>query len=116
MFDKSLEAMRRSACNLAVAPAFAITDGLDVPQGLPCPGEAFVKGDQRSYSIAAASIVAKVTRDRMMARLGLHFPGYGFERHAGYATAAHRGALERLGPCPFHRMTFGSCAEDESAG
>ena len=61
-------------------------------------------------SIAAASIVAKVTRDRMMARLGLHYPVYGFERHAGYATAAHRSALDQHGPCPFHRMTFASCA------
>ena len=62
----SLEAMRRAACGLALKPAFAITDGLDVPPGLPCSGEAFVKGDQRSHSIAAASIVAKVMRDRMM--------------------------------------------------
>lgn len=111
----SLEAMRRALAGLCTTPGFALVDGRDVP---PWPGlcRAVVKGDRLVASIAAASIVAKVTRDRMMARLGLHFPGYGFERHAGYATAAHRGALERLGPCPFHRMTFGSCAEDESAG
>ena len=52
-----------------------------------------------------------MTRDRTMARLGLHYPAYGFERHAGYATAAHREALDAQGPCPFHRMTFGSCAD-----
>jgi ribonuclease HII len=110
----SLEAMRRAIAGLCVTPGFALVDGRDLPPW-PGLGRAVVKGDRLVASIAAASIVAKVTRDRIMARLGLHFPGYGFERHAGYATAAHRGALERLGPCPFHRMTFGSCVEDEAA-
>ena len=103
----SLEAMRRSACNLAVAPAFAITDGLDVPAGLPCPGEAFVKGDQRSYSIAAASIVAKVMRDRMMGNCAARHVGYGFEFHMGYATERHRAAIEVEGACArLHRLSF----------
>lgn len=94
----SLEAMRRSAHSLALAPAFAITDGLDVPAGLPCPGEAFVKGDQRSYSIAAASIVAKVMRDRMMGVCGSRHSAYGFEFHMGYATERHRAAIRSRVP------------------
>ena len=103
----SLEAMRRSAASLALAPVFAITDGLDVPPGLPCPGEAYVKGDQRSYSIAAASIVAKVMRDRMMATCGAIYVDYGFELHMGYATERHRAAIEVAGACArLHRLTF----------
>lgn len=103
----SLEAMRRSAHSLALAPAFAITDGLDVPAGLPCPGEAFVKGDQRSYSIAAASIVAKVMRDRMMGVCGTRYVDYGFEFHMGYATERHRAAIEVAGACArLHRLSF----------
>ena len=74
--------------------------------GLPCPGEALVKGDARSPSIAAASIVAKVCRDRLMTRLDSVYPGYGFARHKGYGTAAHQEALARLGPCPAHRTSF----------
>jgi ribonuclease HII len=103
----SLEAMRRALAALHARPAFVLVDGRDLPPW-PGPGEAVIKGDALVASIAAASIVAKVTRDRMMARLGLHYPGYGFERHAGYPTAAHRAAIGSLGHCPFHRLTFGS--------
>lgn len=103
----SLEAMRRSTCGLSLAPAFAITDGLDVPAGLPCPGEAYVKGDRRSYSIAAASIVAKVVRDRMMGVCGSRHTAYGFEFHMGYATERHRAAIEVAGACArLHRLSF----------
>jgi ribonuclease HII len=102
----SLEAMRRAAQSLHCRPHFAIIDGRDVAPGLPCPGKAIVKGDARSYSIAAASIVAKVTRDRMMASAGVRYPGYGFEFHAGYATEFHRKAIIGLGPCVLHRMSF----------
>ena len=102
----SLEAMRRAALSLQRRPKFALIDGRDVAPGLPCPAKALVKGDARSLSIAAASIVAKVTRDRIMARAGSRFPGYGFEVHAGYATEFHRDAITRLGPCAIHRMTF----------
>jgi len=111
----SLEAMRRSAANLALAPVFAITDGLDVPPGLPCPGEAYVKGDQRSYSIAAASIVAKVMRDRMMGHCGTRHIGYGFEFHMGYATERHRAAIVTEGACArLHRLSFAPfCVEAE---
>ncbi|SCB19580.1 RNase HII [Rhizobium multihospitium] len=102
----SLDAMRRAICALAVPASYVLTDGLDVPTGLACPGKAVVKGDARSFSIAAASIVAKVTRDRMMARAGVVFPAYGFAAHAGYGTAQHRAGIEEHGPCPLHRMSF----------
>ncbi|GES42509.1 ribonuclease HII [Rhizobium dioscoreae] len=102
----SLDAMRRAICGLAVPASYVLTDGLDVPVGLACPGKAVVKGDARSFSIAAASIVAKVTRDRMMARAGVVFPAYGFAAHAGYGTAQHRAGIEEHGPCPLHRMSF----------
>lgn len=103
----SLAAMCRAVRGLAVAPGYALADGRDVPPGLPCPGRALIKGDQRSMSIAAASIIAKVMRDRMMARAGAAFPGFGLEQHAGYGTTSHREAIERLGGVPrLHRFTF----------
>lgn len=102
----TLEAMRRAVGGLRRAPVHLLVDGRDLPPG-PVPGDAVIRGDGLVLSIAAASIVAKVTRDRLMARLGRHYPGYGFERHAGYATAVHRDAIRALGPCPFHRLTFG---------
>jgi len=110
----SLEAMRRALAGLSMAPALALADGRDVPPGLPCPGRAVVKGDRISQSIAAASIVAKVTRDRMMTRTcGVH-PGYGFSSHMGYATETHRTAILARGRLTrIHRMTFGMLREDE---
>ena len=93
----SLEAMRRSVATLTVKPLLVLADGRDVPPGLPCLGRAVVKGDQRSQSIAAASIVAKVMRDRMMARAGACDMRYGFEVHMGYATVRHRTARARRG-------------------
>jgi len=108
----SLEAMRRAAQSLHCRPHFAIIDGRDVAPGLPCPGKAIVKGDARSFSIAAASIVAKVTRDRMMAAAAGRYPGYGFEFHAGYATEFHRKAIIGLGPCAIHRMSFRPMRKD----
>lgn len=101
----TLAAMARSVRALSLAPLFALVDGRDLPE-LPCPGRAVIKGDATSVSIAAASIVAKVTRDRLMARLDLLHPGYGFADHAGYATAAHRAALQKIGPCREHRRSF----------
>jgi ribonuclease HII len=109
----SLDAMRRAVCGLAIPAGFVLTDGLDVPPGLPCPGKAVVKGDSRSLSIAAASILAKVTRDRMMVRAGIVFPAYGFASHAGYATVVHRSSIERVGPCRLHRMSFRPMRKDE---
>lgn len=102
----TLLAMTRALAGLESIPCHAIVDGRDVPLAWASRGTAVIEGDARSLSIAAASIVAKVTRDRMMRRLCESFPSYGFSRHMGYATAEHRLALERHGPCPFHRMTF----------
>ncbi len=102
----SLDAMRRAIAALPEIADFALIDGRDIPSGLSCPAKAIIKGDARSLSIAAASIVAKVTRDRMMEHAGMLYPAYGFEKHAGYGTAAHRTAIEELGPTPLHRMSF----------
>ncbi len=99
-------AMRRAVAALPEPPAVLLIDGNKVPDGLPCAAEAVVRGDARSLSIAAASIVAKVTRDRVMADLDGEFPGYGWARNAGYGTAAHRDALQRLGVTPHHRRGF----------
>lgn len=102
----SLEAMRRAVASLPKTARFVLVDGRDVPAGLSCPAKALVKGDARSFSIAAASIVAKVTRDRMMQVAGITYPHYGFGQHAGYATEMHRAAIRDHGPCAIHRMTF----------
>jgi ribonuclease HII len=102
----SLEAMRRAVASLPKTARFVLVDGRDVPAGLTCPAKALIKGDARSFSIAAASIVAKVTRDRMMRSAGITYPQYGFEVHAGYATEVHRTAITTHGPCAIHRMTF----------
>ena len=98
-------AMARALNALSLLPDFALVDGLPVP-GLPCRSQAIVRGDGRSLSIAAASIVAKVSRDRMMLELDSQYPGYEFARHKGYGTQIHMEALLRLGPCPAHRRSF----------
>lgn len=102
----SLLAMRRAVRRLPVAPDFALIDGNRAP-ALSCPLACVVGGDGRSLSIAAASIIAKVLRDRLMARLAARHPGYGFERNAGYPTAGHRAALALIGACRHHRIGFG---------
>ncbi len=84
----------------------ALVDGNMIPKGLDCPATALIKGDGRSFSIAAASIVAKVTRDRLMVDLAQQYPGYGWEKNAGYPTKLHREALETLGVTPHHRRSF----------
>ncbi|MDJ1157828.1 ribonuclease HII [Chelatococcus sp. SYSU_G07232] len=101
----TLAAMTRALEALPARPAHALVDGRDRPRA-PCPVEAVIKGDATVSSIAAAAIIAKVTRDRMMARLCSHYPVYGFSRHAGYGTAAHLAAIREHGPSPFHRMSF----------
>ncbi len=98
-------AMARALARLRTTPDLALVDGNQPPK-LPCPVRCVVGGDAACLSIAAASILAKVTRDRAMARLDLRWPGYGFASHQGYPTAAHRAALQRLGPCPHHRRGF----------
>jgi ribonuclease HII len=99
-------AMSRAVARLPVAPAHALVDGNGLPPGLPCPASAVVGGDGLSLSIAAASIVAKVARDRLMAKLDAIVPGYGFARNAGYGTPEHRAALARLGVSRHHRRSF----------
>ena len=109
----SLEAMRRAICGLAVRPQHVLIDGRDLPQGLACQGEALIKGDQRSQSIAAASIVAKVVRDRMMENCGRRHTQFGFESHMGYATVRHRRAIEAHGPVQrIHRLSFAPFRSD----
>jgi ribonuclease HII len=98
-------AMARAVRALALQPAFALVDGNDAP-ALPCPCDTLVDGDARSVSIAAASIVAKVTRDRVMRSLHEDFPGYGWFTNKGYGTEEHLSALTRLGPCVHHRRSF----------
>lgn len=98
-------AMSDALAKLSETPALALVDGNKLPR-TACPARAIVRGDALSVSIAAASIIAKVTRDRMMAELDARYPGYGFARHKGYGTAAHSNALAQLGPCPEHRRSF----------
>lgn len=102
----SLEAMRLAIAGLPGGADIALVDGKDEPPGLTCAARAIIKGDGRSLSIAAASICAKVARDRMLVMHDQLYPGYGFAQHKGYATQRHRDALAELGPCPIHRMTF----------
>jgi ribonuclease HII len=103
-------AMARAAAALRPEADFLLVDGLPVP-GLPIPSRSIVRGDALSLSIAAASVVAKVTRDRLMPALDRRHPGYGFARHKGYGTAAHLLALRLLGPCPAHRRSFRPVAD-----
>ncbi len=102
----SLLAMRRAVSRLPAPPDLALIDGPIAP-ALACPARPVVDGDALCLSIAAASIVAKVLRDRAMARLAVRFPGYGWEANAGYPTPGHQDAIRRLGPTRHHRMTFG---------
>lgn len=106
----TLWAMREAVLGLAVAPDHVLVDGNMLPDGLPAHGEAVIGGDGLSASIAAASIVAKVTRDRMCLTMDCDAPGFGFAGHKGYSTPEHLAALERLGPCGHHRMGFAPCA------
>ncbi len=99
-------AMRRALGALPRPAGFALIDGNRVPPGLPCPAAALVKGDARALSVAAASIVAKVERDRIMAALAALHPGYGWERNAGYGVPAHLAALRAQGVTPHHRRSF----------
>jgi len=99
-------AMQRALARLPSLPDLALVDGNQPPR-LPCAVRAVVGGDAASFSIAAASILAKVIRDRAMARLDRRWPGYGFAAHQGYPTAAHRAALAQRGPTPHHRRGFG---------
>jgi len=105
----TLLAMQRAVANLAPEPRMALVDGNALPD-LPCPARSIVCGDARCSSIAAASIVAKVIRDRIMIRLAARIGGYGWERNMGYGTIEHLNALARLGPTPHHRKDFAPVA------
>ena len=99
-------AMRRAIDGLARRPDHLLVDGNMIPRGLTLSAKTLVKGDARSLSIAAASIVAKVARDRIMCELAADFPGYGWDSNAGYPTKSHKQALVRLGVTPHHRVSF----------
>ena len=105
ILQATYEAMREAIAGLGVVPQLLLNDAENIPQVeiLQVP---IIKGDAKSVSIAAASILAKVTRDHMMAEYDTIYPGYGFGKHKGYGTAAHIQALKELGPCPIHRRTF----------
>ena len=108
ILEATMRAMERAVAALAISPDHALIDGNRLPAGLACPAQALVRGDARSVSIAAASIIAKVTRDRMMIRAGAFHPAYGFEAHKGYGGAArHRDAMAiHGGVARLHRFTF----------
>ncbi|MFI3241405.1 MAG: ribonuclease HII [Alphaproteobacteria bacterium] len=99
-------AMSRAVKNMTVKPQFAIIDGNQKPKGLECDCTPVVKGDSKSYSISAASIVAKVTRDKQMSEYALEYPQYGFEKHAGYGVKQHIEALKEYGITPIHRKSY----------
>lgn len=102
----TLQGMRRALCALQPGASLARIDGNRLPPDLPCAAEALVGGDARDAAIMAASIVAKVTRDRLMVALHEQYPDYGFATHKGYSTTMHLMALARFGPCPQHRRSF----------
>lgn len=106
ILQASFLAMRRAVAALDAPPAVALVDGHLVPPDLGCPAQAIVRGDALALSIAAASVVAKVTRDRMMVALAQQYPGYGWETNMGYGVAAHAAGLARLGVTPHHRRSF----------
>jgi ribonuclease HII len=106
ILNASLSAMAEAVAELPCRPRLALIDGNKVPPRLGCDSRAIVRGDAKCLSIAAASIVAKVTRDAMMIELGRAYPAYGFERHKGYPTPEHQAAIERHGVTPHHRRSF----------
>ncbi len=99
-------AMERAVAGLPTPPDFLLIDGNLIPANLTCPAQAIVKGDSRSVSIAAASIVAKICRDQIMVELAQQHPGYGWETNAGYPSKSHKLALQNLGVTPHHRRSF----------
>ena len=105
----NLDGMRRAVQGLSIEPAYVLTDGYAI-EGLGVPNLAVWKGDQVVVSISAASVIAKVTRDRIMREMDLEFPQYGFAGHKGYITAAHTKALNEHGPCAEHRTSFANVA------
>lgn len=105
ILQATYEAMRRAVAGLSTEPDLLLNDAVTIP-GIETGQVPIIKGDAKSVSIAAASVLAKVTRDRMMAEYDKLFPEYGFAKHKGYGTAAHIAAIREFGPCPIHRRTF----------
>jgi ribonuclease HII len=106
IFHATMAGMSRAVAGLVPSARAALIDGNKLPKDLPCPGRAIVGGDALEPAISAASILAKVSRDRLMVALDGAHPGYGFAVHKGYPTPAHLAALRQLGPCPQHRRSF----------
>lgn len=104
------QAMREAVQKLSPCPDYLLIDGI-TPLDSPLPQQTITQGDSRSASIAAASIIAKVTRDRLMREYDQHYPHYGFARHKGYGSRSHLAALRQYGPCPIHRISFGGVRE-----
>jgi ribonuclease HII len=105
VYQAGLLAMSRAVAALRPDPDYLLVDAREVENAC-CPQEAWIKGDSRCHAIAAASILAKTARDRMMRKFDERFPGYGFSQHKGYPTVSHREAIAKLGPCPIHRQSF----------
>lgn len=106
IFQATMAGMTRALMGLSLAPTMALVDGNRLPRTLPCTGRAVIGGDATEPAISAASILAKVSRDRHMKALDLLHPGYGFAKHKGYGVPEHLQALDRLGPCEAHRRSF----------
>jgi ribonuclease HII len=115
ILQSTLHAMADAVRNLPAQPDFLLIDGISAP-ALPIPCRTIKKGDSASISIAAASIIAKVVRDRVMLNAAKTYPGYGFESHKGYGSAQHLAAIAALGPCPIHRLTFRGVREFSGCG
>ena len=105
ILQATYEAMREAVSKLSVPPDILLNDAVTIP-GLDIPQVSIIKGDAKSVSIAAASVMAKESRDHMMAQYGELYPQYGFAKHKGYGTAAHIAAIKEFGPCPIHRRSF----------
>jgi ribonuclease HII len=106
IFQATMVGMTRALLGLAPAATHALIDGNQLPKDLPCTARAIVDGDALEPAISAASILAKVSRDRLMVAMDAQYPGYGFAAHKGYSTPGHLAALQRLGPCAEHRRSF----------
>lgn len=111
----NIHLLRRCVRALEPAPEYALTDGFPVPR-MPCPSLAIKKGDAVAVSVAAASIVAKVTRDRIMRRMHRRYPEFGFDHNKGYGTPEHLEVLDRLGPTPIHRLSFACVGQPSIPG
>lgn len=106
ILQATLTAMRRAVLDLRICPEEIMIDGNQLPDDLPAPAEAVVQGDQKIAAISAASIVAKTLRDHLMIEAENRWPNYGFAKHKGYPSPSHKQALNALGPCPIHRMSY----------